>query len=353
MALIHIIDDDVTVLSSLVDLLSAEGFNITTSNTLESGLVAVTEHRPDLLILEVRCGDGAGWQALEQIAPLMAVMVLSGAAREEDIVRGFDYGAIDYLAKPYRSGELLARVRIRVAASVERALLEEAFGESVSQDDFAAATGAVVPPPAPRQVTFPPALSAYSSDFAPLPAPPVTDVAAAAPIRRQRRTTPADDTVFMSDAEEMAMLRNSSATAMNAEVIVGPDASFGERLRAERMRRHTSLVQLENELKIRMTYLQAIEDEKLTLLPRGPAALQMLRAYGNYYGLDSTEVENYYRANFSAEPQALAAPLGYRPTRPLPMRLILLLLLIIIILGALGAAVYFDPTLLELVGITL
>jgi DNA-binding response OmpR family regulator len=121
MALIHIIDDDVTVLSSLVDLLSAEGFNITTSNTLESGLVAVTEHRPDLLILEVRCGDGAGWQALEQIAPLMAVMVLSGAAREEDIVRGFDYGAIDYLAKPYRSGELLARVRIRVAASVERA----------------------------------------------------------------------------------------------------------------------------------------------------------------------------------------------------------------------------------------
>jgi CheY-like chemotaxis protein/transcriptional regulator with XRE-family HTH domain len=356
MALIHIIDDDVTVLSSLVDQLSAEGFNVTTSNTLESGLVSVSEHRPDLLILEVRCGQGAGWQALEQIAPLMAVMVLSGAAREEDIVRGFDFGAIDYLAKPYRSGELLARVRIRVAASVERALLEEAFGESVSQDDFAAATGMTRQSPAQIPAPYLPQSAPYLPQSAPAyadqPAAAAAAPAASTAVRRQRRTNPTDETVFMSDAEEMAMLRSSSSTALNAEVIVGPDATFGERLRAERMRRHMSLVQLENELKIRMTYLQAIEDEKLTLLPRGPAALQMLRAYGNYYGLDSTEVEAYYRANFSAEPQALAAPLGYRPTKPLPMRLILALLILVLIVAALGTAVYLDPSLLKLVGIT-
>lgn len=360
MALIHIIDDDVTVLASLVDLLSAEGFSVVTNNTLESGLAAIREQRPDLLILEVRTGQGAGWQALEQLSQFVAVMVLSGAALEDDVVRGFESGAVEYLAKPYRSAELVARVRMRVAASVERAMLEQAFGETVAPEDYDLPPDTIAPqrPSALPRPSAPPTFSAVPQsltdmpDMSSLPAfdpTPYMPTPTQAPVaaRRQRRNAPADDTVFMSDAEEMAMLRNSAGTPLNAEVIVSPSATFGERLRAERLRRHMSLVQLENELKIRMTYLQAVEDEKLTLLPRGPAALQMLRSYGSYFGVDSSEIEAYYRSNFSIELQALSAPLGYRPTKPLPMRLILFVFILLLLVGAAATLFYLDPPFLQ------
>ena len=54
---------------------------------------------------------GAGWQILERYGSRLPVIVISGQGLEEDVVRGLDLGAADFLTKPFRSAELLARLR--------------------------------------------------------------------------------------------------------------------------------------------------------------------------------------------------------------------------------------------------
>src|SRR6185295_2855051 len=75
------------------------------------------EQRPDLVLLDPDIGRGDGWLLLNQFAAVTPIIVISGQALEEDIIRGLDAGAADYLAKPFRTGELLARVRSRLRPS--------------------------------------------------------------------------------------------------------------------------------------------------------------------------------------------------------------------------------------------
>ncbi|MEI7773054.1 MAG: response regulator, partial [Chloroflexales bacterium] len=115
---ILIIDDDVLLLASLGLMLEDAGFSVAKSSDLINAERAHLVHRPDLVLLEVRSERERGWDLLPRLAAKTPVIVLSAASREEDMVRGFSAGAVDYIAKPYRSAELIARVRARMTMPV-------------------------------------------------------------------------------------------------------------------------------------------------------------------------------------------------------------------------------------------
>lgn len=328
MASILIIDDDVTLLTRLAAQLEAAGYQVARSSDVVHGERLYIEQRPDLVVLEVRAGDGRGWDLLERFSAETPVLVLSGAAREEDIVRGFEAGAIDYVSKPYRSAELLARLRVRLSDAAPSALAAGAVNRPASVP--------VVPPAAPAT---------------PEPRPASVAPAPRAASKRQsaRRGAEVDETVFMSEAEEMALLRMPPSAEAQARptadrIIEEGNGSFGPRLRAERLRRHLTLVQVENDLRIRMSYLQAIEDEKYTLLPRGPAALEMVRRYAEHLGLDAADLLAEFRSKHYVEaPEPIPALGGTPAPRSLPRWPIVLVAVLLALLVGLSAILVLDP----------
>ncbi len=152
----------------------------------------------------------------------------------------------------------------------------------------------------------------------------------------------------MSEAEEMALLRMPPpADASASPAPAGPEAdgeSFGKRMRGERLRRHLTLVQVENDLRTRMSYLQAIEDEKFTLLPRGPAAVQMVRSYAEYLGLDADALIAEFRAQHYVEANdPLPALGGSRMARGLPRWAVLLAAVLLALAVGAGGIYALDP----------
>lgn len=312
MSSILIIDDDVTLLARLVAQLEEAGFATARTSDLVHAEALYAEDRPDLVILEVRSGGGAGWELLGRLAAETPVVVLSGTASEEDVVRALEAGALDYIAKPYRSAELIARLRARLMA------------------------------PTPPVATTAPANAAT-----PPADRPAAEPSKARATRRRGGRDVEEESVFMSDAEEMALLRMPHAPEEAPPRRLEQEADsqgFGRRMRAERLGRHVTLVQAENDLRIRMSYLQAMEDEKFTLLPRGPAALQMVRAYADYLNLDAAKIVDEFRADHYVEAnEPLPALGGSRLTRPLPRWVVLVAAVVLALAVGVGAIMIFDP----------
>lgn len=320
---ILIIDDDVTLLARLGVQLEEAGFAVARSSDLSHAEGLFAASRPDLVLLEVRSGADAGWELLGRLAAETPVVVLSGAASEDDVVRGIEAGAVDYIAKPYRSAELIARLRARLHAPAS-------------------------PVPAAPAIPVGSSVSAAASPDAEHVESPAPAAKSRATRRRNGREVD-EDPVFMSEAEEMALLRMSPSDAAGAARPPEPDGegarNFGSRMRAERLRRHMTLVQVENDLRIRMSYLQAMEDEKFTLLPRGPAALQMVRSYAEHLGLDADAVLEEFRSqHYVEESQPLPALGGTRLARPLPRWAVLLAAVLLALAVGVGAILLLDPS---------
>lgn len=93
--------------------LEQEGWQVFEAATLQRGLIDAGTRSPDLIVLDLGLpdGDGTGFLADLRKWSDIAVVVLSARNREEDKIRALDAGADDYLAKPFGTGELLARVR--------------------------------------------------------------------------------------------------------------------------------------------------------------------------------------------------------------------------------------------------
>lgn len=114
---ILIVEDDAVVQEILADHLAGEhGFIIFTAETLaEAEKIIAGEGRVfDAVILDVGMPDGDGRDFcadLRRQGHKMPVIFLTGRDAERDVVRGFDSGANDYIAKPFRLKELLARLR--------------------------------------------------------------------------------------------------------------------------------------------------------------------------------------------------------------------------------------------------
>jgi len=108
---ILIVEDDTIIASGLVYALEQEGYTVTHCKNVSQARAAVTTTDFDLAILDMQLPDGTGFDVRESLNPQTSVIFLTVIDDEGNIVRAFNEGADDYITKPFRLRELLARVK--------------------------------------------------------------------------------------------------------------------------------------------------------------------------------------------------------------------------------------------------
>jgi len=117
---ILVVDDDDALRQALIEQLVQDGeFDPTEANCLTAAEAKLSkpDARFDALLLEVNLPDGDGrdfCKKLRKAGVKTPIIMLTGSDEETDIVRGLDSGANDYIAKPFRLAELLARLRAQL-----------------------------------------------------------------------------------------------------------------------------------------------------------------------------------------------------------------------------------------------
>ena len=119
---ILVIDDELQIRRLLEITLSANGYKVIHSANGKTGLIDAATYHPSLIILDLGLPDIDGHEILKKLREwfFKPVIILSVRNSEEDIIRALDNGANDYLTKPFRSGELLARIRAAIRSSEDK-----------------------------------------------------------------------------------------------------------------------------------------------------------------------------------------------------------------------------------------
>jgi two-component system KDP operon response regulator KdpE len=128
---ILVVEDEPQMRRFLRASLGAEGYRVVEGWSVADGIRMATTERPDLVLLDLGLPDGDGLDVVRRLREWSAtpVLVVSARGREEDKVAALDAGADDYLAKPFGTRELLARIRValrhaRAGAGVASPILE-------------------------------------------------------------------------------------------------------------------------------------------------------------------------------------------------------------------------------------
>jgi two-component system KDP operon response regulator KdpE len=110
---ILIIDDEPQIRKLLEITLQSNGFATKMASSAKEGLIMAGNHPPELILLDLGLPDQSGHNVLKSLRQWYTnpVIILSVQKNEEDIIMALDNGANDYLSKPFRTGELLARIR--------------------------------------------------------------------------------------------------------------------------------------------------------------------------------------------------------------------------------------------------
>lgn len=128
---ILIIDDEAQIRKMLEITLESNNYSVVQATTAKEGLIMAANHPPDLVILDLGLTDQNGHLVLKELRQWYTnpIIILSVQKNEDDIIKALDNGANDYLSKPFRTGELLARIRSAIRTSIS----EE--GDSVITSD--------------------------------------------------------------------------------------------------------------------------------------------------------------------------------------------------------------------------
>lgn len=110
---ILIIDDAPQIRKLLEITLQSNGYVSRAAATAKEGLIMAENHPPELVLLDLGLPDDSGHNVLKKLRRwyTKSIIILSVQKSEEDIINALDNGANDYLSKPFRTGELLARIR--------------------------------------------------------------------------------------------------------------------------------------------------------------------------------------------------------------------------------------------------
>ncbi len=114
--LIYVIEDESDIAELIRYNLVSEGFDVQTFNTGENGLMAIQQKSPDLVLLDLMLPGVDGLEACRRIKSSkdhksIPIIMVTAKGEEADIVRGLEYGADDYLSKPFSPKVLTARAK--------------------------------------------------------------------------------------------------------------------------------------------------------------------------------------------------------------------------------------------------
>lgn len=131
---ILVVEDDISILMGLKDNLIAEGYDVKTSMNGTEGLELALKNEIDLLILDIMLPGMNGFEICKKIKmkkPILPIIMLTARSSEMDKIAGLDYGADDYITKPFSLSELLARIRaiLRRAYPEQKELEQYTFGK--------------------------------------------------------------------------------------------------------------------------------------------------------------------------------------------------------------------------------
>ena len=117
---ILIIDDEAQMQKLLEITLQSNDYGVSQSITAKDGMIKAANHPPDMIILDLGLPDEDGHSVLQKLREWYTkpIMILSVQSNEADIIKALDNGANDYLVKPFRTGELLARIRSALRSGI-------------------------------------------------------------------------------------------------------------------------------------------------------------------------------------------------------------------------------------------
>jgi DNA-binding response OmpR family regulator len=122
-ARVLIVEDEPALVRGLSDMFRSHGFNVSIARDGEAGLDAALSERPDLIVLDIMLPQMNGYEVCRTIRDQgldMPILMLTAKGQEEDIILGLNLGADDYMTKPFKVGELIARANAFLRRRVPR-----------------------------------------------------------------------------------------------------------------------------------------------------------------------------------------------------------------------------------------
>ena len=128
---ILVVEDDRNILSVIQTVLEMNGYQVLTAQRCQQGILLLSSHMPDLVVLDLGLPDMDGEEFIRvtRRSSMIPIIVLSARTDEKDKVSALDLGANDYITKPFGTAELLARVR--ASLRINRMNLQAAIPDSV------------------------------------------------------------------------------------------------------------------------------------------------------------------------------------------------------------------------------
>jgi DNA-binding response OmpR family regulator len=110
---ILVVDDDIALTKTLHNILLSASYVPLTARTAEAGLAQIINAEPDLVLLDVMIPTIGGWEACRRIRKLsdLPIIFLTALDHVDNVVKGLEMGADDYIVKPFEKAELLARIK--------------------------------------------------------------------------------------------------------------------------------------------------------------------------------------------------------------------------------------------------
>ena len=133
---ILLVEDDRSIANFVQTILEANGYQVLTAERCQQGILMLSSHVPDLVVLDLGLPDLDGEEFIRIVRrnSMVPIIVLSARAEESDKVSALDLGANDYITKPFGTAELLARVR--AALRIARHHAQAAAGGGFTLDDL-------------------------------------------------------------------------------------------------------------------------------------------------------------------------------------------------------------------------
>ncbi len=137
-ATVLLIEDEEDLRLLVRTVLEGSGFRMVEARDGHSGVRAVHDGAPDVVVLDIGLPDLDGWKTLERIRTMsdVPILVLTARAAETDKVRGLQAGADDYLTKPFSRGELLARLQALVRRAPAGSATRTGYADAALEVDF-------------------------------------------------------------------------------------------------------------------------------------------------------------------------------------------------------------------------
>ncbi|MBN1298536.1 MAG: diguanylate cyclase [Actinobacteria bacterium] len=128
--LILIVDDTVENLHVLGNVLKTENYKIAVATNGRQAIAVANDIRPDLILMDIMMPGMDGYETCKKLKNIpetsaIPLIFLTAKIDNEDIIKGFKVGAVDYITKPFNSYELKARVRTHIELKISRDLLQQ------------------------------------------------------------------------------------------------------------------------------------------------------------------------------------------------------------------------------------